>query len=704
MSFYSSRRAAWAAVLVTVSLFAGLLAGCAPASAAAAEKPEAQKTEAAPAETETAAETEAAPAAAEAEPVPVVETAGETSSDAAPEGPVRVHTPQELLEAVAPGAEIAVEPGTYDLTGWIETLEDPVRWQEEHPCVVLSDAYDGMEVVIRGADGLTIRGPGGGKAELQAKPRYADVLRFENCSGILLEGLTMGHTVEPGQCAGDVLEFAYCTGAELRDLDLYGCGTYGVSGFQSRDIAVYDSTIRECSYGIVSFSRCGAVRFEDCALINCGGYDMIDGSNSTVEFRRCLFRGNAGELGLVCTWGNNAVSFSGCTFGEWESAAAAQQAGKLPGVVFDADCSFTKAGLAPTAVSDVKGFLEAVAPGAVILLEPGTYDLTAWAKTLSARELRTWNRDHDHVRLDEREDSVEVTILDVDGLVISGTAGRTELTAESPEISVLHFLDCANFSLSGLTMRHTGEGDEDSAGSLLGLDRSSHMILSGLELHGGREAVDTWNCQNLFLYDSTVQDSTQAPLSMMSCSGEFSLRDCVFTGSGEGFDIFASDEAYVSFLRCVFGQAESESLSDRNDVTAEDCQWAEDASAVDFHEQLKLVRFDEEALRDTEWEAVRLLYPSNGEDYSLPMDIDGQEVRFGAAFAADGSGTLDWLDQTEIPFRWEVDKSGYQADLRFGEDYGPGTAWLYVDPALEESPLWLELSLGDEYFIWFLTR
>jgi len=116
------------------------------------------------------------------------------------------------------------------------------------------------------------------------------VFSFENCDNLALSRLTLGHTLN-GDCSGSVLGFRHCAGVELSQMDLYGCGTYGIEAREgSGDIQVYDSTIRDCSYGPFCLYDCdGEIAFQDCLLTGSGGGTYDAAPRSQLRFTRCTF-------------------------------------------------------------------------------------------------------------------------------------------------------------------------------------------------------------------------------------------------------------------------------------------------------------------------------------------------------------------------------------------------------------------------------
>ncbi len=285
------------------------LAGC------AAEKPP----EPAP---EQPAEQPAAPASPQT-PAPAPAAKPDETINTVPPAPaddaLHVGSAEELLEAIAPDTKIVLEAGKYNLTDFLRNypnVRDCDAWNEEHPYVKLGAVFDGVEVTICDVNGLSVRGGGDDPAEteLVTEPRYAAVLNFENCSGIELSGLTMGHT-EAGDCSGNVLDFAHCRDVELRDMDLYGCGVYGVCATDgSGDLTVSDSTIRDCAYGsLVIEEGMGDFTFADCVFSGSGSGGYYEPTKaSRLNFINCSF-----DDGESTGWYfRNTAFFENCTWGD----------------------------------------------------------------------------------------------------------------------------------------------------------------------------------------------------------------------------------------------------------------------------------------------------------------------------------------------------------------------------------------------------
>ena len=207
---------------------------------------------------------------------------------------VTVTTAEELLEAIGPDTEILIGGGQMNLSTALQNLWDQggSAWNAEHKYVQLQECYDGVELVIQDAENLRIAGASENPAdtELVIEPRYGAVLTFKNCRNVEMASLTMGHT-QMGECTGNVVNFSRCENALLQQLDLYGCGVYGLSAKDSGNFHVRESILRDCSMGPVDIEGGrGFYRFYDCSLTGSEAYAYYDGIEDTqLYFNRCTF-------------------------------------------------------------------------------------------------------------------------------------------------------------------------------------------------------------------------------------------------------------------------------------------------------------------------------------------------------------------------------------------------------------------------------
>jgi hypothetical protein len=86
-----------------------------------------------------------------------------------------------------------------------------------------------------------------------------------------------------------VLYFTTCTDLTLTNLDLYGCGTFGVDAFGSGRLSMRGCRVHVCLYGPVELYNCwGDFVFEDCVFTDSdGGFNFIE--STMPYFLRCVF-------------------------------------------------------------------------------------------------------------------------------------------------------------------------------------------------------------------------------------------------------------------------------------------------------------------------------------------------------------------------------------------------------------------------------
>lgn len=197
-------------------------------------------------------------------------SAGERTAPAGERTQVKVKNVDEFLAAIAPDTEIILADGEYDLStarGYGTDSTPYWFWSEE---------FDGPSLVITGLGNLVIRSESGDvkKCVISAVPRYADVLSFRSCSDVTVQGITAGHTVEPGYCMGGVLNYRGCRGVLVENCGLYGCGILGVQAEICSDVTVKHCDIYECSYGGIRMSEVNGARIENCKFRDLGGSSL----------------------------------------------------------------------------------------------------------------------------------------------------------------------------------------------------------------------------------------------------------------------------------------------------------------------------------------------------------------------------------------------------------------------------------------------
>lgn len=505
----------------------------------------------------------------------------ETAEAALPEGAVLVSTVDEFLAAIAPNAVIVLQEGEYDLSTAADYGEEDLQGYYHWELI-----YGGCELVISNVPGLRLMGQG--QVSILAKPRYAEVLSFRESWDLSLEGLTLGHTLEPGPCAAGVLELSDCDNVQLAGCRLFGCGSMGITALNCQSVAVRGSQIDSCSDGAVTASGCRDIRLEDCKLCDCGLSQAAPGNNliytercvglalvnceitgnrfyyllhnqrsSQVAMLGCQVESNR-VLGSVFLLENRSVTVDKCSFrlrsGEcYYTDAGAVFAQDIQGeklISFDLDhMELGRAeydgpvepepvqgertelpeGMQEVHVRTVEEFLAAIAPDTCIVLEEGVYDLSTAADY--------GGRGGDWYSWEECYDGFSLCLSEVTGLRIRG-AGRedTLISAQPRYAAVFSFQNCRDVGLAELTAGHS-EAPAYCVGNVLDFDSCRDVSLDNCGLFGcGVMGIWAWNCENLQVQGTEIYECSSAAATIDDCR-DVSFDGCSIYDCDEGNDI-----------------------------------------------------------------------------------------------------------------------------------------------------------------------
>ena len=244
---------------------------------------------------------------------------------------VSVSTVDELLAAIAPETEIILEPGIYNLTEASDYGTVHYSGYYTWNSYGLRDQY---ELHIKDADNLKFSGT---EAEIVTEPRMANVLSFEKCEKLTLEGLKIGHTERAEQCECGVIRLSVCDDAALKACSLYGCGTVGIEAEDCMSLSVADTDIHHCSMTGISLTECRDADVDGCRMYECGTneqyseacsiFSLIESTGISIQDTEIY---NNYTDALVLSQGQNEAAFkslnihgnriSGC-FQFWEEAS-----------------------------------------------------------------------------------------------------------------------------------------------------------------------------------------------------------------------------------------------------------------------------------------------------------------------------------------------------------------------------------------------
>ena len=482
--------------------------------------------------------------------------------------PVTVGSVDELLAAIAPGAQIILEPGVYDLTTasnyGMETGSLDYYW---------AGKGNDYELTLTTYD-LTIRGSGRENTQLVTQPRYVNVLALDGCRNVTLEGFNAGHT-EGAECAGGVVYAEGCEKLSMKELGLYGCGTIGLRTDGCTGVTLEDSEIYDCSYNGVY-----AVMTEGLDIKNCSFHDIGDGREvlgevfyldrckdvsitdcnvsdnhvsclmlakpgAGIELRRCAFARNRVESAVFGPQGSGLV-MDDCTFEENTISLWFEEAGMtiLDGIgktwTEESLTAWYSAGgwTEPTGertqvkVKTVDEFLAAIAPDTEIILADGEYDLsTARGYGTDSTPYWFWS---------EEFDGPGLAITGLGNLVIrseSGDVKKCVISAVPRYANVLSFRSCRDVTVQGITAGHTVEPGYCMGGVLY--YRGCHGVLvENCGLYGcGILGVQAEICSDVTVKHCDIYECSYGGIRMSEVNGA-QIENCKFRdlgGSSLGF-------------------------------------------------------------------------------------------------------------------------------------------------------------------------
>ncbi|MCR5789750.1 MAG: DUF3298 domain-containing protein [Lachnospiraceae bacterium] len=213
---------------------------------------------------------------------------------------VEAETAAELVEAMADNTTIVLAPGTYNLTEYLRETDEVKDHQtdQKDPGVYRTGGADEPEILISGLQNLTIvsadpKNP----AEIVCEPRHADVLAFTDCENILLDGLVIGHTPDPGYCSGDVVSFMDSEHITIAGSELYGCGAYALELISCEYVTMMDCDVHDCTYGCVTGRDNDRIDFIHTDFHDCREFTMFElGQDGAASLIGCSLKNLEGTL------------------------------------------------------------------------------------------------------------------------------------------------------------------------------------------------------------------------------------------------------------------------------------------------------------------------------------------------------------------------------------------------------------------------
>ncbi|MBR3474429.1 MAG: right-handed parallel beta-helix repeat-containing protein [Oscillospiraceae bacterium] len=197
-------------------------------------------------------------------------------------------------------------------------------------------------------------------------------------------------------------------------------------------------------------------------------------------------------------------------------------------------------------VSTVDELLAAIRPHTTVILAPGEYDFSAASDYghVSDNPYIAWIQVPSGV---ENELGFELQILGVEGLILRGAGeGETTLAAVPRYANVLHFLNCRDLRVEGLTAGHT-TAPGFCMGGVLYFDVCSDVTVDACGLFGcGTIGVQGRDCTNLNVTGCRIYECSYGAVVLHSCRKAL-VENCEIERNGRkpetgpAYHLFAAD-------------------------------------------------------------------------------------------------------------------------------------------------------------------
>ena len=219
---------------------------------------------------------------------------------------VEVANTEELLNSIGSDKKIV-------LTGTYYNLSDDIR--VSNPYVEKYEDWSGYK--IKDVANMTIIG---NNSEIVIDDILSDVLLFDNCSYIELNGLRVGHTKSLPEytCEGSVTSFYSCQNINIENCELYGCGAIGINAYDTKKIKVSGGRIYDCSYTgiwLSDGSTAEVSKTEFCDSNHMSGFIRTD--NSKISLTECSIHDIICEDIFIDTFDSKTpseITIKNCTF------------------------------------------------------------------------------------------------------------------------------------------------------------------------------------------------------------------------------------------------------------------------------------------------------------------------------------------------------------------------------------------------------
>lgn len=218
--------------------------------------------------------------------------------------------------------------------------------------------FDEM-IELNNISDITIKAAEAGKAEILSKDGYNPVVKMLDVKNTELDGLILGHESIKYQdgcgssqnSSGYVVQANNSDTVNIKNCDLYGCGTVAVVLSYTDNFTASDCVLRDCKEYIASIAG-ENVCFENC-IISGNAYDpeyaktqaAITVIDYPAEFKSCWFMNNNSTV-LEYAMGSGSISYPDSVFTDnvWDEAVPAEYGVCLNGITWQIEDGILRLG------------------------------------------------------------------------------------------------------------------------------------------------------------------------------------------------------------------------------------------------------------------------------------------------------------------------------------------------------------------------
>lgn len=190
------------------------------------------------------------------------------------QGTITVENSTQLLAAIGSNRTIVLRPNTYDLSTRVPLKNAHLEFDK-----------DTGGLIIKNVRNLRLIGADVRATKVLTSQLAANVLTFRNSQNIEIRSLELGHVPQSQAiCLGAVLAFEQSRQIRIRDVNLFGSGTFGLWLDHTQDLSLDNSVIKECSQGLAFMSASRGISLSNSTFVNNdGGLNLWDDSQAVVS-------------------------------------------------------------------------------------------------------------------------------------------------------------------------------------------------------------------------------------------------------------------------------------------------------------------------------------------------------------------------------------------------------------------------------------